>query len=234
GRKEVAPPWKPPEGDGGAAPEAAATPAPVARATLPQETRVMTPAKAKAPPVPPQPKQPGSPATKVGAAGLGCALASGCPSPATTAQVLPTPPLPPPAECPPGAQQAMEELGLLYERSWGMVHVRGADKLMTVRPGPVTLRLTGKDYWGKLPRGTLFSGELLFGQRVQGRFTQAHTPEGNSYPVCLELKSGPYWGWEKWEGSGQDTAVIMSGGELRPVERLGEPGRYEHQKDYFQ
>jgi serine/threonine-protein kinase len=226
GGQEVASPWKRPEGEGGAAPEAAAIPAPVARATLQQETRVKTPAKA--PPIPHPPKQKGSTASKkVGAAVLGCALASGCPSPATTAQVLPPSPLPPPAECPPGARQAMEELGLLYRGSAGMVHIRGADRFITVRPGPVTLRLTGEDYWGKLPRGTLFSGEQVFGERVQGRFTQAHTPEGKSYPVCLELMSGPRWGWEKEPGSGQDTARILNGGHLVPVERFGEAWRYE-------
>ncbi|OJT18444.1 hypothetical protein BO221_41005 [Archangium sp. Cb G35] len=223
--KEMAPPWKQPEGDGGAAPHGAATPAPVARATLPQETRVKTPAKAS-----PPPKQTGSTATKVGAAVLGCALASGCPSPATTARVLPTPPLPPPAECPPGAQQAMKELGLLYAGSSGRVFIRNADRLVTVRPGPVTWRLaitntTG--YWGRLPEGTLFSGEAVFGERVQGRFTQAHTPEGQSYPVCLELFSDGEWGWEKWEGSGQDTAVILSTGGLHPVTRFGAAWRYE-------
>ncbi|HYO66358.1 MAG TPA: protein kinase [Archangium sp.] len=225
--QEVAPPWKQPEGDGGAAPHGAATPAPVARATLPQETRVMTPAKAKAPPVPPQPKQPGSTATKVGAAVLGCALASGCPSPATTARVLPTPPLPPPAECPPGAAQAMKELAL-SRRSAPVAIYPYPGREHTVRPGPVTVRLGGQDYWGKLPRGTLFTGELLFfGERVQARFTQAYTPEGQSYPVCLELaESGPVWGWVKEEGSGQDTAVISSTGSLTPVERFGEAWRY--------
>ncbi|AKJ01442.1 serine/threonine-protein kinase [Archangium gephyra] len=222
--KEMAPPWKQPEGDGGAAPHGAATPAPVARATLPQETHVKTPAKAKAPT---PSKQTGSTATKVGAAVLGCALASGCPNPATTAQVLPTPPLPPPAECPTGAQQAMAELGLLYPGSSGDAFIRDAGQFITVRPGPLTLRLTGADYWGRLPRGTLFSGEVVFGERVQFRFTQAHTPEGKSYPVCLEVRSGEYWGLEKWEGSSQDTAVTLNGGDLYPVEGFGEAWRYE-------
>ena len=224
GRKEVAPPWKPPEGDGGAAPEAAATPVPVARATLPQETRVKTPAKTPAPP-----KHKGSTATKAGAAMLGCALATGCPGAATTPQVRRPPALPPPADCPPGAQQNMEELGLLYSGSSARAFISG-EPLITVRPGPVTLKLTGTTKgWGKLPEGTLFTGERLFGERhVQGRFTQAHTPEGKSYVVCLELQSGPGpWGWEKLEGSGRDTAVIESGGYLSPVKRFGEAWLYE-------
>ncbi len=226
--QEVAPPWRRPEGDGGAAPHVAATPAPVARATLPEETRVKTPAKA---PAPPQPK--GSPATKAGAAMLGCALATGCPGPATTPQVRPTPPaLPPPAECPHGAAKTMEELGLLYRGSSGSVHIQGSPPLLTVRPGPFTMRLSGEAYWGKLPEGTLISGELLFSERrVHGRFTQAHTPEGKSYVVCLELWWGPGpWGWRKMEGSGQDTAVTQSAASLSPVERFGEAWRYEEQE----
>jgi serine/threonine-protein kinase len=40
----------------------------------------------------------------------------------------------------------------------------------------------------KLPDGTVVSGELFFdGQRIHGRFTQAHTPQGQTYPVCLVL-----------------------------------------------
>ena len=227
GGQEVAPPWKRPEGDGGAAPEAAAIPAPVARATLPQETRVKTPAKASAPP-----KHKGSPATTAGAAMLGCVLATGCPGATPTSQVRPTPPaLPPPAECPHGAAESMKELGLLYSGSSARAFISG-NPIITVRPGPVTLKLTGVEYWGKLPEGTLFSGERLFGERrVQGRFTQAHTPEGKSYVVCLELwnEAGP-WGWEKLEGSGPDTAVITSSGYLSPVKRFGEAWLYEEQK----
>ncbi|MFY0565064.1 serine/threonine protein kinase [Archangium lansingense] len=231
--QEVAPPRKRPEGDGGAAPAVAATPAPVARATRSQETRVKkkTPAKAPAPPQPP--KEADSLAAKVGAAVLTCTLGSGCPSATTTPQVqppapsLPPSPLPPPAECPPGAAQAMKELGLLYRGSIGYVHIQGADPIITVRPGPVTLRLSGADYWGKLPEGTLITGERIFAERVHGRFTQAYTPDGHTYPVCLELRSGVEWGMKKYEGSGQDTARIMSSAEVEPVERFGEAWRYK-------
>ncbi|HEX5745581.1 MAG TPA: serine/threonine-protein kinase [Archangium sp.] len=228
GGQEVASPWKRPEGDAGATPPGAATPAPVAPATPPPETRVKTPAKeAKTPTLP---KQTGSTTTKVGAAVLGCALATGCPSPATTAQVLPTPPLPPPAECPPGAQQAMKELELTRESEGVTIHPFPGKATTTVRPGLVTMRLNGQDHWGKLPRDTLFTGQLLFGERVQARLTQAYTPEGQAYPVCLEVTSGRYWGWEKEEGSGQDTAVVRSiSTALRPVKRFGEASRYEDQ-----
>ncbi|HEX5747206.1 MAG TPA: hypothetical protein VFZ09_13265 [Archangium sp.] len=227
GGQEVASPWQRPEGDGGAAPPGAATPAPVARATPKDETRVKTPAKA-----PPPPKKTGSPATQVGAAVLGCALATGCPSPATTATVLPKPPLPPPAECPPGAAQAMKELELT-DRSEGVEILGAKGPESTVRPGLVTLRLNGQDHWGRLPRDTLFTGQLLFGERVQARLTQAYTPEGQAYPVCLEVHSNTRWGWAREEGSGQDTAVVRSGGALRPVKRFGEASRYNQPPPRF-
>mgnify|MGYP006198226741 CR=1 FL=1 len=39
-----------------------------------------------------------------------------------------------------------------------------------------------------LPDRTRLSGRLYFGQgRVYGRFTEARTPSGETYPVCLEL-----------------------------------------------
>ncbi|HEX5752206.1 MAG TPA: protein kinase [Archangium sp.] len=228
GGQEVASPWKRPEGDGGAAPPGAETPAPVAPATLPPEKHVKTPAKA-----PPVPKQTGSPATKVGAAVLGCALATGCPSPATTAQVLPTPPLPPPAECPPGAAQAMQELELTRESEGVSIHPFPGEATTTVRPGLVTIRLNGQDHWGKLPKNTLFTGQLLFGERVQARLTQAYTPEGQAYPVCLEVHSNTRWGWAREEGSGQDTAVVRSTAELRPVKRFGEASRYNQPPPRF-
>ena len=63
----------------------------------------------------------------------------------------------------------MEELGLLYSGSSARGFVPGYP-LITVRPGPVTLKLTGELYWGKLPEGTLISGERIFTERrVQGR-----------------------------------------------------------------
>ncbi|MCY1082016.1 serine/threonine protein kinase [Archangium lansingense] len=230
--QEVAPPWKRPEGDGGAAPAVAATPAPVARATRSQETRVKkkTPAKAPASPQQPQPKQTGSTAAKVSAVVLTCTLGSGCAT--ATPQVVPPSPLPPPAECPPEAAQNMKELGLIYPGSRGSAFIPYTSVRIPVRPGPVTLYLTGSSKgWGKLPAGTLITGEWLFGERrVHGRFTQVHTPEGKSYVVCLELKDGPDWGLEKEEGSGKDTAMVPNGGFLWPVERFGEAWKYEERE----
>ena len=234
--QEVAPPGKQPEGDGGAAPEAAATPAPVARATPSKDTRVKTPPKASVPQQP-RPRQKDNPAGTVGAVVLSCTLATGCPGP-TTPEVRPTPqvrptPLPPPAECPEGAARTMRELGLLRPR-WGQgtVFFPGVGAhYVTVRPGPVTMRLTGASLWGKLPEGTLMSGELVFGERVQGRFTQAHTPDGHTYTVCLELKQGANFGWKKQPGSTQDTARVQNTADLEAVERFGDAWKYEAREE---
>jgi serine/threonine-protein kinase len=61
------------------------------------------------------------------------------------------------------------------------------EKWVPVRVGPgVTMRLS--ETGTKLPDGTRVSGELFFdGQRIHGRFTQAHTPQGQTHPVCLVL-----------------------------------------------
>jgi len=184
--QEVAFPWRPLEGDVSAAPSGASTPALVASATHPQDMRVKTPRKASLPPDSTRrPRDTGSPATQAGAALVLCTLASGCPGP-TAPQVRP---LPPPANCPPGAVRAMKDLGFTFGE------YRGAEfpfedyteNWVPVRVGPgVMMRLdeTGTT----LPDGTMVSGELFFdGQRIHGRFTQAHTPQGETYPVCLVL-----------------------------------------------
>jgi serine/threonine-protein kinase len=39
-----------------------------------------------------------------------------------------------------------------------------------------------------LPDRTRLSGQIYFGEkRVYGRFTEARTPAGQTYPVCMEL-----------------------------------------------
>ncbi|PTL84275.1 hypothetical protein DAT35_12680 [Vitiosangium sp. GDMCC 1.1324] len=229
GGQEVAPSSKRPEGDGGAAPEAAPTPAPVARATPSKDTRVKTPAKAPAPQQPkPQPKKTSSVVGTVGAVAATCTLASGCVGP-TTPQVRPSPQAglsaPQRAECPPGAVESMKQLGLRGTANAASVsflgHVAGG-KFTTVRPGAATLVLDSGD-WGKLPEGTQFSGQLLFGEeRVYGRFTQAHAPGGDTYPVCLELRGESARvedrGMPKQPGSGQDTARVREVAYLAKVE----------------
>ena len=184
--QEVAFPWRRPEGGASAVPSGASTPALVASATHPQDMRVKTPRKASLPTDSTRrPRDTGSPATQAGAAVLLCTLASGCPGP-TAPQVRP---LPPPAECPPGAVRAMKDLGFTFGeyRTALFPFEDYTEKWVPVRVGPgVTMVLdeTGT----KLPDDTVVSGELFFdGQRIHGRFTQAHTPQGETYPVCLVL-----------------------------------------------
>lgn len=210
--QEVAPERKRPDGDGGAAPREAATPAPVARATPSKDTHVKTSRKTSQ-------KESSTPASKAGALLTCTALAAGCTGP--TSQVRPTPA---PAECPPDAARTMKELELEapgHDR-FGNVSIPGSERLTTVRPGPATLVLDEQD-WGKLPLGTFFSGEILFGEKeVFGRFTRAHTPNGHTYAVCMVVTLGGStrsWG-EKSPGSEQDTAIVQGSAFLYPVKHF--------------
>ncbi|WP_375771945.1 protein kinase [Archangium gephyra] len=180
--QEVAPEGKRPEGDGGAVPGRVATPAPVARATPSQDTRVKTPAKAPVSQHPmPRPKQTGSPVGR-GALMLGCTLLAGCPGPATLPQVRRTPP---PAECPAGWQETHERLRI----GSGRVVLQGeefeAGNTAPLPEGPIRVVT---DKVGRLPEGTLLSGTWQLGEgRIYGTFTQAQLPGGGAYPVCLVI-----------------------------------------------
>ncbi|WP_143196165.1 hypothetical protein [Archangium sp. Cb G35] len=55
-----------------------------------------------------------------------------------------------------------------------------------MKEGPVTVVLD--DWWDKLPPGTLLTGTLTVGEkRFFGRFTQAQTPDRQTYPVCVQV-----------------------------------------------
>ncbi|RKH36366.1 serine/threonine protein kinase [Corallococcus praedator] len=117
------------------------------------------------------------------ALGLGVAacMAMACPGP----QVRPTPP---PEDCPPGAVEAMEELGLFTrEKPTATFDLRPQDaRNIKVREGTTTVRMV--DDWGRMPPGTLFSGQLLVGpERVYGRLTEARTPKNERIPVCVQF-----------------------------------------------
>ena len=223
---EVARTDEPPEGDTGAAPSRASTPAPVARATPREDNTPMKPSK-QAPSTPKTQQKPWSTAARsclwVWTAGqLACV--------ATEAQVRPTPPPPPPpADCPAGAVESMKELG---------IPLRGSQRLspplafpgvehgdyVTVRPG-VGATLLSPGTWGKLPAHTVLSGKLFIGEtRVYGYFTQAHTPEGHTYSVCMRLNTmgdRVQQGIPKEPGTGLHSARVRNGLlELQAVERL--------------
>ncbi|HEX5754633.1 MAG TPA: serine/threonine-protein kinase [Archangium sp.] len=224
--QEVAPGHEPLEGGGGAALEATPTPAPAARAAPPKDTRVKRPSPSPLPTTPALPRQSRGVARTVGGLALTCSLATGCPAP-TAPQVRPTPLSLPEAPCPEGSLQAMKELGM-REGKYGSVlipgTVRGPRQRVTVRSGPSTLLHLGgsRAYSYPLPDGTVFSGELFVGpKRVYGRFTQARTPEGHTYPMCLELYEWIERGVLRHEQDGTaDTATISTGVQLRTVPRF--------------
>jgi eukaryotic-like serine/threonine-protein kinase len=98
-------------------------------------------------------------------------------------------PMPPPQECPAGAVETMTrtlglEIGEVNSGDWSDVRGRS----VRVRED-TPFRVAG--LWGeKLPHATLFHGRLYFGEkRVYGFFTEARTPTGETYPVCMRL----YW-----------------------------------------
>jgi serine/threonine-protein kinase len=106
--------------------------------------------------------------------------------------VPPERPAPPPQACPAGAVETMTgTLGLrLGETStvdWS--DVRG--RTVPVREdSPVFVFGDWDTPSGQtaLPNNTRLSGRLYFGEgRVYGRFTEARTPTGETYPVCMEM-----------------------------------------------
>jgi serine/threonine-protein kinase len=196
---EVAPPWKPPEADAGAAPSKANTPAPVTTMTLSSGTTRM---KKKAPGSQAEKEKKGNNSTGANVLlAMAAAANMACPG----AQVRKEPA---PQACPAGAVETMtRQLGLrLGERHGaGMPGERqGSSEPVPVKEGPVSLELAGAwavgtDAMGRggrvvLPDGTRLTGQLCIGEkRVYGRITQAITPTGDTFTVCMELVD-PYSG----------------------------------------
>jgi serine/threonine-protein kinase len=97
--------------------------------------------------------------------------------------------------------------------------IEGDSRNMPVRRGPgASVELT--DRWGGAPRGTVLTGELVFGEeRVYGRFTEARTPDGKWFPICAQLKD--YVDGQlgvKLDGRpGPDTALVLNVVRVEPV-----------------
>ncbi|HZH79544.1 MAG TPA: serine/threonine protein kinase, partial [Archangium sp.] len=148
------------------------------------------------------------------------ATAAGC----SGAQVRNTPA---PEACPAGSVETMKRLGIHPGDEIG-VGFSGVDEdaetdFATVREGPA--QLVVERPLGQLEFGTVLTGQLLFGkERVYGRFTEAQTPGGDTYRVCLEawssLKGIPMRGLTRHPAGGPDTTRVTPAPDVKAVERF--------------
>ncbi|AKQ65617.1 serine/threonine protein kinase [Myxococcus hansupus] len=182
--REVALPGGPPESE-----QAATLPSP--GSTLAAATAEVAPPKKEELPVKQMPDsvttppQPASSARALKAAArtmvaVAACSGLGCPS---GPQVRTAPPGEP---CPPGAVEAMRKAGIRIGDRTGLIFVDAKDfgEPVPVREGRVQVELSTN--FGALTSGKAV-GELIFADRVYGRFTQAYTRGGDYIPVCLEM-----------------------------------------------
>ncbi|QRN99903.1 serine/threonine protein kinase [Archangium violaceum] len=190
--QEVAPPESPPESARAATPPpvepplaAAASPAASGKDAAPVKKQQKT----TGPQRDTQPKLTQAAARNV-CLGLTGAALQACLS--AQQQVPPVRSEPPPQECPAGAVRTMTEtLGLrIGERTsveWSDVRGR---PVQVREDTPVIIPGHWRTSTGQLalPDGTRLSGRLHFGEKkVYGRFTEARTPGGETYRVCMDL-----------------------------------------------
>jgi serine/threonine-protein kinase len=153
--------------------DASPNPASVVEATLSKD----------APDVETSVKKRGHGLAKKTAAAAVAAMALGCPS----AQVRPPPE---PMECPPGALENMEKLGLEQGDSSALYlepHTEAVPPI-PVKEGWASFRPVGQWPSEKMPYVKRLAGKVLFGgERVYGRFTQATLSDGTTLRVCMEL-----------------------------------------------
>jgi serine/threonine-protein kinase len=146
-------------------------------------------------------------------------------------QVPPERPAPPPQACPAGAVETMTALGLRMgeynDLDWSSVRGRSVQV-----SEEASLRVAGdwetnRDMWGQgdkvaLPTNTRVFGRLYVHEgRVYGRFTEARTPLGVVYPVCMELMdTDGNVGMELQPGSGPGRMMVDPIAQLRVVDRF--------------
>ncbi len=122
------------------------------------------------------------PMKKIAAAAV-AAAALGCP----TAHVRPPPE---PMECPPGALENMEKLGLKQgeKGSFRFESHQGDPAFIPVKEGWTSFKSVGQWPENKRPWVKRLAGKVLFGSdRVYGRLTQATLSDGTILRVCMEL-----------------------------------------------
>jgi serine/threonine-protein kinase len=196
--QEVAPSSPPPEIERAAAPPSGeTTPAVVAtRVTRPKDNALKKKQQAPSPQGDKTQKGMLSPTPKWWLAAAAAAHTACSPA----AQVRPAAPKAEP--CPPGAVETMtQQLGIPIGNRGGAAVFPGggiSHRIVPVKEGAFSIELqadwdVGTDAFNRggrtaLPRGTLLSGELCFGEKhVYSRITQIVTPNGDSFTVCMEL-----------------------------------------------
>ncbi|WP_369406348.1 serine/threonine protein kinase, partial [Archangium violaceum] len=148
-------------------------------------------------------------------------------------QVPPERPAPPPQACPAGAVETMTatlglHLGEIKSVDWSRVRGR---PVQVHEDTPLFVGgdwETNRDAWTlrgdkvALPDQTRLSGRLYVHEgRVFGRITEARTPLGVVYPVCLELMdSSDDVGMELEPGSGPGKMMVAPVAGVRVVDRF--------------
>jgi serine/threonine-protein kinase len=121
----------------------------------------------------------------------------------------------------------MKELGFRIGKSvnaW-FPNQDKSQKFTPVSEGPGTRLRIDRDRGLEIPVGTIISGELFFGtDRIHGRFTQLHTPDGRTYPICMVLVNRSdrlgVGGQDVKQGEKPGTALISDLQGVKAVERF--------------
>jgi serine/threonine-protein kinase len=133
-------------------------------------------------------------------------------------------PAPPPQECPARAVETMTALGLRLGETGVVEWSRVRGRAIPVREdSPVTVFGDWDTPTGKtaLPTNTRLSGRVYIGEkRVYGRFTEARTPKGETYPVCLELWDDGELGAAIEPDSQPGKPLVTPGADVRVVDRF--------------
>ncbi len=141
----------------------------------------------------------------------------------TGPQVRPEPapqvrPEPAPEDCPAGAVPTMEEVLKIpvgEELAVRFPEARGG-KYANIRGGFGVVVLAAQ--YGELDDGSLLTGDFILGEKVvHGRFTQARTPNGTTYPVCMEFRQSGR-GVDILARTGPDTVKVNNMALVRTVE----------------
>lgn len=217
--QEVAAPWMPPEAHEAAGPlDGASTLAAVAIPATFSEEKASVKMKKNTGVFPePEPQRPrGGAVGKALGLGAAACLELACPGP----QVRPTPP---PEACPPGAVEAMSRLRIDYNEdvvaTFFATVEEGVSRNITVRAGPTTVHL-GRPL-GNLPTRTTLSGRLIIGEdRVYGRLTEARTPKGDRFPVCMQIIENDAIGLKKEPNDGSNSASVYPYFDVKAVRRF--------------